>query len=72
MSHDELDAACEEYLNRTYGEQVDFAIERSLPELLRDGMVQEDGQVLIFILYLAHASNQHTDTPAYASAWAQV
>lgn len=72
MSHDELDAACEEYLNRTYGEQVDFAIERSLPELLRDGMVQEDGQVLISVSCLAHASKHYTDTPAYASPRAQV
>lgn len=41
MSHNDLDEACEAYLERTFGERVDFAIERSLPELLQDGMVND-------------------------------
>ena len=42
MSHQALDEACEGYLQSNFGEPVDFAIERSLPELLQDGMITED------------------------------
>ncbi|KAK9809543.1 hypothetical protein WJX73_000179 [Symbiochloris irregularis] len=42
MTHRELDDECEAYLMNSFNERVDFAIERSLPELLEDGLVTED------------------------------
>ena len=39
MSQDRLDQACEEHLAAHFGQEVDFAIERSLPELLDVGLV---------------------------------
>ena len=42
MFRQQLDEACESYLQETYNELVDFAIERSLPELFQDGLVTEN------------------------------
>ena len=47
MSRQELDKTCEDYLQNTFGESVDFAIERSLPELLDDGLIIQDAQVCL-------------------------
>ena len=41
MSRDRLDQACEQHLAKAFGQEVDFAIERSLPELLSDGLVTQ-------------------------------
>ena len=40
LSRSELDGAIERYLDRTFGESVDFALENSLPFLLKDGLVR--------------------------------
>lgn len=40
LSKAELDGAIERYLERTFGEAVDFALENSLPFLVKDGLVQ--------------------------------
>ena len=40
LSRSELDGAIERYLDRTFGEPVDFALENSLPFLLKDGLVR--------------------------------
>lgn len=40
LSKSELDGAIERYLERTFGESVDFALENSLPFLVKDGLVQ--------------------------------
>ena len=39
MSQERLDQACEQHLAANFGQKVDFAIERSLPELLDVGLV---------------------------------
>jgi len=39
MTKDGLDGAIERYLARTFGERVDFALERALPALERDGLI---------------------------------
>ena len=39
MSQEKLDQACEQHLAANFGQEVDFAIERSLPELLDVGLV---------------------------------
>ena len=39
MSQERLDQACEQHLAANFGQEVDFAIERSLPELLDVGLV---------------------------------
>ena len=43
MSKERLDQACEDHVARQFGQEVDFAIERSLPELLSDGLVTQQG-----------------------------
>lgn len=40
LSKAELDSAIERYLERTFGESVDFALENSLPFLVKDGLVR--------------------------------
>jgi hypothetical protein len=40
LSKEELDGAIERYLERTFGESVDFALENSLPFLVKDGLVR--------------------------------
>ena len=40
LSKSELDGAIERYLERTFGESVDFALENSLPFLVKDGLVR--------------------------------
>jgi hypothetical protein len=44
MTKEELDAECETYLEKRFGEKVDFAIECSLPGLLADGLIQQAGE----------------------------
>jgi hypothetical protein len=42
LTKDGLDGAVERYLARTYAEKVDFALERALPALQRDGLIRAD------------------------------
>ncbi|KAK9905089.1 hypothetical protein WJX75_009516 [Coccomyxa subellipsoidea] len=44
MSQRELDEECEAHLQQRYGESLDFAIENSLPFLLRDGLISRGPQ----------------------------
>lgn len=56
---DELDELCEEYLEDRFDVKIDFAIEDSLPRLLRDGLVEpgadaEDPRIKAVPLEVAH------------------
>lgn len=44
MSQRELDEESEAHLQQRYGESLDFAIENSLPFLLRDGLISRGPQ----------------------------
>ncbi|KAK9804732.1 hypothetical protein WJX72_002789 [[Myrmecia] bisecta] len=55
LSQAALDEACERYLDSAYGLRLDFAIEHSLPRLLADGLVKQDGQGLLSAVPLAEA-----------------
>ncbi len=65
LSQQELDEECEAFLQQRYGESLDFAIENSLPFLLRDGLISRNAQarLLLHMLYTtrqlccAHACN---------------
>ena len=65
LTKDGLDGAVERYLARTYNETIDFALERALPALLRDGLIeQERGTVKLRAAPLSHAAR------ALADRWA--
>ena len=56
---DELDEICEEYLEDRFDVKIDFAIEDSLPRLLRDGLVEpgadaDDPRIKAVSLEVAH------------------
>lgn len=40
----ELDERCEAYLKEHFGEAVDFALEKSLPVLIEDGLITRDAE----------------------------
>ncbi|CAL8464423.1 g3958 [Coccomyxa elongata] len=44
LTQQELDEECEAHLQQRYGESLDFAIENSLPFLLRDGLITRNAQ----------------------------
>ena len=65
LTKDGLDVAVERYLARTYNETIDFALERALPALLRDGLIeQERGTGKLSAAPLGHAAR------ALADRWA--
>lgn len=45
MTEQELDEACETWLEKEFGLKLDFAIEASLPTLLQDKLVTADEKV---------------------------
>ncbi len=44
LTQRELDEECEAHLQQRYGESLDFAIENSLPFLLRDGLITRNAR----------------------------
>ncbi|HMN37053.1 MAG TPA: TMEM143 family protein [Hyphomicrobium sp.] len=55
-----IDAAIEQYLQRTFGVSVDFDLEDALDRLIRDGIVREDGDGTLHTLAPAAAA-KHID-----------
>ena len=45
QTEDELDRKCELYLDRHFRAKLDFALESTLPDLIKDGLIHRDHQV---------------------------
>ena len=53
MTQEALDKRCEIWLDRMFGQRLDFAIENSLPVCLEDGIIKRDSQVWLRSALLA-------------------
>ena len=47
LTQEALDKRCEIWLDRIFGQKLDFAIENSLPVCLEDGIIKRDSQVCL-------------------------
>ena len=45
LTQQALDKRCEMWLDRMFGQRLDFAIENSLPVCLEDGIIKRDSEV---------------------------
>lgn len=50
LTQEALDKRCEIWLDRIFGQKLDFAIENSLPVCLEDGIIKRDSEVWSWLL----------------------